>query len=204
MNDEYYEKRREELQSYFTNHVAGYTDHHIERLVWNDPETTTSRIIYVRDLNTLFVKGDLGCAVYRWMGKTKDLQWMSRCSLDYWASKCEASENGRQHKIWDEEYAAARMEAHWTQVAERPEVDDGEAQRRKDRFDADGGPSALRRELNWHWWLDRYAEKHFEMDWGYWAPTIGKVISRRCQLHLMGLRQAIQYLSTLDQEATDE
>jgi hypothetical protein len=61
-------------------------------------------IHYVFSENNVFVSGDLGCAAY-WWPTQNNLHFFGGLNLDYFVSKCEASEYGRRPREWDEQTA---------------------------------------------------------------------------------------------------
>jgi hypothetical protein len=106
-------QREQQIREDFANHVATTStckDHIGEfiTLEWAKPGTNNCRVVYLLRGSILLVYGDLGEAIYQWgghFGGQTFLAFLSGCSLDYFASKCQASDDGSGGKNWDEEYA---------------------------------------------------------------------------------------------------
>jgi len=73
------------------------------------------KIWYILRQSTLMVYGDLGEAIYRWYGPDATLRWVSGCDLQYFHSKCMASEDGRQVRNyeWNEDLARKEVFGHF-------------------------------------------------------------------------------------------
>ena len=100
-------KREEDYRKWFAEHIATVStakDHigDITTLEWRKPGTWNYRIVYMMRGGMLLVYGDMGEAVYQWSGQI-DLEFLASCSLDYFTSKCQASEQGRGGQEWDED-----------------------------------------------------------------------------------------------------
>src|SRR4051812_46241542 len=95
----------EELgKDWFSNHVAKVSEAecHLGKvtvLEWAEPGTFIFRVVYVILRHSLIVYGDIGEAVYQWSGNI-GLEFLSNLNIDYFASKCEASEYGRGGREW--------------------------------------------------------------------------------------------------------
>jgi len=103
-----------EIKIRFKNHRAVFTQQGDLQIVnWGKERTSIDKITYVYHPlgegfpSCLYVRGDLGDAIYRFNAgyKTLALNWVKEINIDYFASKCEASPVGRGYKIWDREKA---------------------------------------------------------------------------------------------------
>jgi hypothetical protein len=172
---------------YFAKHRAEYHRADIgparmESLVWREPRTNINRIDYYCDGGRLFVAGDLGDAIY--ITGAKDLSWWTRCDLDYFASKCDASEHGRGYKTWDGDVARARLDEEIARMrADDEEVDDLDVLVARDAL-SDGRGA-------WDAWMRESASELFGHDWWDFVPNFGAVVAQRCALHLAGLKAAM-------------
>lgn len=109
-------QREEDIRKWFANHVAILStakDHigEITTLEWAQPGTWNCRIVYMMRGGILLVYGDLGDAVYQW-GDKISLEFLAGCSLDYFTGKCQASEEGRGGKEWDEDLCRSNFISH--------------------------------------------------------------------------------------------
>lgn len=102
------------LKSYFGNHVAqvrmaigAIDEESLIHLRWAMPDSNFSRVDYIIRRGYLYVSGDLGEAIYQWNSMI-DLKFLAECDLDYFASKCQASEKGTHFEHWYREKAE-----HW-------------------------------------------------------------------------------------------
>ena len=103
-----------EARKRFKDHVAVNSEAQshlgtVTVIEWAKPGTWVDHIRYFIHGATLMVYGDLGEAVYRWSGKLS-LPFLAGCNLDYFRSKCQASEYGRGGKEWDEDAARENLQ----------------------------------------------------------------------------------------------
>ncbi len=168
------ETRGEIINSWFKDHTAHRSvlkDEHgntVERLLWAQVGHSVYRIYYYCIYGTLVVYGDLGEAIYQWNKMDMDLRWVSNCSLEYFAGKCQASEEGRGYKVWNPDRARERLD---------------EIGHDNSAYDA------LDSEHEWSAWMghngyDTFGDCYIEYG------SIGMEISMRCEAHLLGLKQA--------------
>jgi hypothetical protein len=77
------------------DNINGCDSDRIQKLIWKAPNTGIYAIQYLWDtqISCLFVSGDMYEGIYRWCGGF-NLASVARTSLDYFASKCEASSAG--------------------------------------------------------------------------------------------------------------
>lgn len=113
-----YKKREKEIKEWFKDHVAQYSIFknesgvEIESLVWGKPETNCCRIRYLRVGGLVIIAGDLGEAIHQWYPGCV-LEGISKCSLSYFAEKCQASNNGRNPTVWDSDEAVRFLREHF-------------------------------------------------------------------------------------------
>jgi hypothetical protein len=167
----------------------------IEHLLWSRPKSSTYRIQYLFWNNALFVSGDVGSAVYQWPGSIQQMEWIVECDFHYFASKCQASEDGPGFRAWDRDYAVdhlqAIMDAKWFML--------------KDKSSVEGVVTdALRDRDEWVQWLafhrvDFFGYEFADLDLG----NIGMRIALRCQAHLVGLQMAFNQLKNKEKAAAE-
>lgn len=164
------------IKSSFANHQAKIKEYissdekndKIKILKWADPKTSTYSIKYIIDNNVLFVSGDLGFAVYRWTSCV-DFEWLADLSIDYFCSKCEASEKGHKYFEW-ENFRTSR-----------------------------GMSEIENKEGWIEWCCEEGEEVFQTTDYWEWAYDIGDVIHIRCHYHLIGLKMAMEQLKKRDE-----
>jgi hypothetical protein len=187
--------RREIIDRWFPEHVATYSegsvgDVRVERLVWRKPGTNNYRVDYLSDGGVhLIVTGDLGDAIYQ--TGAHDLRWWAACDVDYFASKCIASEYGRGYRSWDEDAARARVGEC---LADERTNGNRKARGQFARLD---GWSAVQSRGDWRDWLLEHGADFFGPDYFEYGD-VGEVIDLRCAGHLVGLKRAIASLSVTE------
>jgi hypothetical protein len=156
---------------YFSNHKAYYNkETYTERLVWRDPNTMIGFVKYLCDGCYLYVSGDLGDAIYKW-NEQVTLEWIAGCNLQYFESKCVASEKENNYKEWKPEVAIKTFKDHYPNCESMlPEIK--EAAENPYTF-----AEFLFNEFN-------------EIELG----GAGYVVALRCKLHLRGLKDAMKQL----------
>jgi len=175
-----YEKRRQRIESLFEDHEATHTStDKIERLTWKKPDSSTYLATYLLDKTrgALSVYGNLNEAVYCWYSADIDLAWIADCSLDYFASKCRASPNGRRHKDFDPDVLiqAIKEDAWNLDDEQRSALESCHARSISD----------------WQIFLAHHERLFSDVSDIYHA---GLVIDEFCQAHLIGLKMAMQSL----------
>ena len=188
-------------ERWFKDHVAAHQIVHcadgtlIERLRWKKPGTGTYLVEYLRIGGRLIVTGDIGDAIYWWSGN-HSMHWISNCNLGYFAGKCEASENGRDFKVWDSDVARDRILAHFEEVHEWADTEDStKAEEMKKKFEENHGWSAIHDQYEWVAWIREYGQEVFGDDW--WESSIsdpGRTLNIRCYGHLLGLKMAFEQI----------
>jgi len=174
-----------DIREWFKDHVASYEIFRgpiCEFLRWKKPGTSCYLVDYIVKDGFLIVTGDLGNAVYKWLSPVC-LQDIASYSLDYFHSKCVASEGGRSTDWyeWSEEKAKKRIHDSF-----------------KDTMDCKGYKKFLDAEVPLHdvqefkaWLITGDSYDMFGQDWWEWLPGIGNEIPIRCRAHLIGLKMAM-------------
>ncbi len=108
-------KEREYIRTeWFKDHIAKVTTAPDSPLgpttwvEWRKPGTWNYGVVYCITGHFLAAMGDLGDSIYQWP-QSISLEFLAGCDLDYFESKCQASEHGRDHKERDERVAATRL-----------------------------------------------------------------------------------------------
>ncbi|MCK5604629.1 hypothetical protein KAR91_22260 [Candidatus Pacearchaeota archaeon] len=176
---------------YFKDHKAtvrelaeGVTD-----IVWQKEKDSNCYVVYLIRGNVLYVSGDLGSAVYFW-GRRLSIEWLAGLNIDYFASKCEASEHGRLFRSW-----ASDVAEKWIESFVKDHIDDC--------YDEEGEAEALavfnelkedmeRATDSKEEWIAFASgddgRRVFGDEWWDYAADIGTVVDFRCRTHLAGLK----------------
>lgn len=189
------------FQRCFKDHIAKLSHfqsednphHELDRLVWGNKDgSCIDRIVYLIDNHRLFISGDWGSATYIWSSEIS-FGWLSGLNIDYFASKCEASENGRGHETWDENKARTSFIFHFIDDAKVDQIeftkDDLLFLSEKFTCDEFEIEDAVTSEQAWNGFVSDYYS-HFDCD----DYGIGFTPSLRCRGHLEGIKQAIAQL----------
>jgi len=200
-------------KEWFPNHIAelrtykAVTGPDILYLGWKKPETNVYGVEYLIKGTRLIVSGDIGDATYWWSGRIS-FESIAGMHVGYFASKCEASEYGRQFKSWQRKVLEKNVDVALRQRAEYSmELDHDDAaleakfQELKALFEKHGGIDAISedRDFFWHSWLAEHASKVFGDDWWEFAPD-GLEIDVRCMGHLVGVKAAMEQLQEKSSE----
>lgn len=188
----------------FRDHVAEYKryDETLETLQWKKPGSSTYAIWYVRQWSTLMVWGDCYEATYQWnWQKGFDLEWISGCDEHYFLSKCRASPDGRDPRVFDCHQIEEDMRQYFAEGCgcNKPMCPEGECeccdQRRKEAqlFEEHGGWRHMEDEFTWVAWLRDYGYEVFGDCWYESVPN-GKRLGPCIHLHLEGLKRAMAQL----------
>jgi hypothetical protein len=203
---EYYQKREASLRTeWFKDHQAHMEEFsaptiqptvlkRITRLLWARPGTTNYWCSFIICGQALMVYGDIGEAVYGWNDKIT-FEFLKGLDLDYFASKCCASEHGRGFHDWDMRVAKEKLKEY---LMDNPVH---KAQATKELFADARGAEALGHKEEWIFWLNQNGWDVFGevfTDLG----DIGQVIAHRCQGHLVGIKMAMEQLSPAKQIET--
>ena len=137
--------------------------------------------------NRLIVVGDCGSAVYEWSEKI-DLAFLAGCALDYFASKCSASQTGSGGRSWDFHYAEAALVEAFTErrAAGEPEPSPAAV---ADALRAAGSAA------EWSRWLGDEGYDVFGEDYCDYA-RIGEVEAPTTIIHWLGLQLAHEQLGS--------
>ena len=212
MND-FYDKRAAALRHDFRDHVATRQARFDEEgqkvadlVCWRRPDTASDpwfmAIDYRIEGRRLVVGGDTGYAVYVWSSPIT-LSFLAGCGLDYFASKCLASEHGAGFKAWDPDAFVADALAYAEWLEEDHEGDDSApADRARQRAARARAAAADRPGWQSEWVATLYDSGHewFGDDLAEGPSTWGEVIHLRCQGHLVGLQMAAELLGDIDDE----
>ena len=201
--DYYPENEKMIREEWFKDHVvAPYTDPR-EVIVWRSPNSIFYLVKYVLVGGALIVLGDLGEAIYRWYTSDIDFRWISGCELGYFASKCEASEVGKQFVEWNRDVAISSFEEIVdNELADYTAADRGEARAQFEEMLALTNPwrSLKEGKHEWYAWIERNGYEVFGDVSDGWLHKVGEVIHLRCQAHLIGLKMAMEWLSKHSKE----
>lgn len=154
----------------------------VRRIRWARPGSMVNRVDFLSWPGTLFVSGDLGGAVYSFH-RTLSLEGLANSNLSYFASKCEASEDGRGFESWDADRALGwLLDYCWNGVADPSGL-----------LEIPGFVHRVYSREDWINFLEGFGDE-FGDDYWEWAPSIGMAPSPRCRFHWLGLRCALHAL----------
>jgi len=221
------QEKQEQQREYFKNHVAKYWNltregsPQVEMIRFQEPGTNNYFIEFLFTNETLFVRGDLGEAVYCWH-HSMGVKGLKKVSLDYMAGKCQSSEVGRPFVSWDSEEAKSSLlehlieytyeeKAHENLVARKVPFDDESSEEYTDeRIDEENKKFATKRleeilyqcniSSEWEWAsdlnnLDDPGKTLSDPDYWEWAYSVGKVPHTRLIIHHLAITMAIQQLT---------
>lgn len=197
---DYYDERKAKIERWFSDHEAT-PEREADGLVsldWRKRDGSSfyfTRYVLDRYDGVLTAYGDLGDAIYRWGAWGREggysFEWIAGLSLDYFASKCCASEEGRKYVDFDADVLRRSIEE-----AAGDALADGAA------FDpalvAEALDNAWGRDT-WHRWLEDEGHRLFGSEWYDGPPEWGDVTAMRCQAHLVGLQMAVAQLAVPDE-----
>lgn len=167
----------------FKEHMVTYWQYgKIEELIWRKPGSSVYAIFYLYKAGTLYVSGDVGSAVYRWHSSIGTLRNIAGCQVDYFASKCEASEYGRDFREWNSHRALEEIETL---------IKSGNCPDLSENWAFNGEYSLDTRQSFLDWASARCKEPE------EWANDIGMEIAGSCKLHLAGLKAAFAQLKDI-------
>jgi len=204
---------KEIFDSWFKDHVAKHSvfrnncGEEIERIVWGKPGTNIDRIIFTLDktYRNLIVSGDLGEAIYHWNGPITGFGFFNNMDIQYFESKCLASENGKRDKEWDPESAKLSFKDILTNLFEPDEDREDEeeydqkkameefAEEKYKEIIDEYSESIFDCEYSYMDFLENYGAEELGSDY-YECSNIGMVISLRCHSYLTGLNMACKQL----------
>lgn len=92
----------------------------IQELTIKRPNSSFYYIKYLIQYNTLYVTGDVGNAIYQWSDQI-NFNFISNCNIDYFKSKCVASEHGRKYEEWDPQWAKYQINKQYKKFAKELE-----------------------------------------------------------------------------------
>lgn len=219
-----YRKRIVEQQTgHFKTHVAKYWKMggepgvpQVEMIRFQQPGTSNYFIEFIFTNGTLFVRGDLGEAVYCWHYSMK-LRGLRNVDIGYMKGKCEASEVGKPYNGWNEEVAKEALLYHLTEYVDDDKVyaildeknvipEDGEdfSDEQWEKSKNDYGQSILNKILEeislhsqdeWVHWLnddqDAVIKLLNDQDYWEWAYSIGTVPATRMIIHNVAIKLAL-------------
>jgi len=188
---------------------------------FQEPGTNNYFIEFLFTNGTLFVRGDLGEAVYCWH-YSMVIKGLGKVNMDYMAGKCQSSEVGRDFKSWDSEQARESLIEHLTEYADEEEIheslvargvpfddenleeyNDERIEDEKKQFAAQKVQGILDEcniSSDWEWAsdlnrLDDPGKALNDEDYWEWAYSIGDVPNVRLIIHHLAITLAIQQLN---------
>lgn len=197
---------KEVREQWFKNHVAKFTDiaDGTKILEWRNKDgSSIFWFTAVLRQGALMIYGDIGEAIYRWYPDVSGWEFFEDTNIDYFESKCCASEEGRRYQEWSSKKAIEYMHWHFKSMAESlenktAEEIDEEFWKHCLKFDDEGGIEALYDECAWNeggwrvWCENHYADELLGEDAWEWAPGCGLVVAQRCVAHLIGIQMALE------------
>ena len=115
------DEKKNEFHFHFKDHeiLNHFSYDQVEIIEFGQKGSSNGWMRYIINGYFLTVQGDFDDAVYKW-NQNLNFDWLSGLNLDYFASKCQASEYGIGYKHWDKETAEVALEIHlvWDNVEE--------------------------------------------------------------------------------------
>lgn len=202
------------MHSDYVNKILGFgerdfKDHKVEvlggtpgeglwALRWQKPGSYIDWMDIIHLAGAIFIRGDLGEAVYVWNGGNVHPNFLLGCDLDYFLSKVEASEKGTRYTQWDEKTAL-----EWITDQRDFLIDHGDCH--PDDVDdlLDDLRMAAGSEQEWSDFLREEHDSPYDRiskimgQDAYWdsdLPVAGSVPHVRAILHWQGLKMALKQL----------
>ena len=97
-----------DLQDKFKNHILTevLNTPDIKVFDFKKPDNNNLYQRWIIDRGTLIVQYDCWDAIYRWNNSNISLQFLAKCDLGYFSSKCVADKDGSKQTVFDSEYAS--------------------------------------------------------------------------------------------------
>ena len=157
-------------------------------LRFKKPDTICHMIDYIIIGNTLFIKGDYGCAAYRWSQQIS-FEWVAGCNFSYFYEKQEASFNGVRNHDWNSDLACEHINEHF-----KEDADQEEPYRALKPENLETCLEHTESKFEWHHFLSDKGYKIFGDSWYEFAPQFGAKPQLNAQIHLYALRIAVKKL----------
>jgi len=189
----YAEDCEKQIAVWFKDHVARLDRYnffngavHIEFLEWKKPGTGIYKVNYFLNCTTgdLLITGDMGSAVYKYY-TYKTFNDIASDYLSYFQSKCVASENGRENKVWDSDIATDKM---FEYLAE------DDAAITKEEFKNSDYSDNMRTHHEWCEWVYNGELSDKLIDHYEHLCDIGLVDDNRAIAYLIGIKMAVKQL----------
>lgn len=180
-------RRRDRIARWFTEHRATLTTFTapgaplIESLRWAKPGTGAYSVNYQTYGHRLFVSGDIGYAIYV-VSEVQPLEFWASCDLGYFASKCVASPEGREYRVWDAAAAKAALRESIREFSHE----------RREQLAETGAFTAIDSAYAWSEWIGAHGGTVWGDAWEF--GDLGKVVAQECEAHLAGLKLAMAQL----------
>lgn len=199
--NDYLEKVLASGREFFADHVATVTGTPGEGLwgvVWKKPHSSTYWMDLVCWRGVLYVRGDLGEAVYVWNDANVTPQFLLSCDVFYFFGKCMASEKGLRPHDWSHEIARAWLEEQREELRQESDVDPEVIEDLLSELHEHSGDLQ-----DWRHYLEACYDSCDDPITNVFGQdayidgnltTAGEVPAARCILHWLGLQMALKAL----------
>jgi hypothetical protein len=188
-----YKTQVEDALQDFREHKASFSEFSngkdkIFHLSWKAPKTRINSVNYYIVNNVLFIEGDLFEGVFSW---SQDISWefLADCRIDYFSSKCRASETGVHPFSYCEATCREEIQRRITDMEK--ESDEGFQERwaslKEDLNFYDQNQFGFSLEQNWDAVCDLFGHDCYE-----WIFDCGKISNHYLVHWLVGIQEALK------------
>jgi len=153
---------------------------------WSKPSSGegSMRITYIGGY--LSINGDYGSASFTWHNPNNTIEWMSKCNIGYFMSKCissEKQENGIHMMEWDQDECIETVESY---ISEKDDCDI--------KPNDDSWKMHTESACDWNSYLSKYGENEFGDSWYETYPNAGLVLHSRVYIWIHALQEISKHL----------
>jgi len=196
---DYIERQIKQAGEAFANHVATLErvmlrGSELLSILWAKPGTSNMSMSITIHRGRVFIYGDLGEAIYNWYGDI-GIDFFPGINMQYFFSKCEASEFGRKPTTWDSDEALEWIKKEKRRISADKSCDEyPKGAAKAFREIKDEMVSATEQEWMWHGFLASHEREVCDV-WGqdWWERDVtgpGEVYAPRSIMHYVGIKMA--------------
>lgn len=197
----------DKLKEVFKNHVVVLKEFDgVSVLKWKEPGTNRCAIKYILSGSFIYISGDLGEAIFHLNWDTTDLKVCKDISANYFNSKLVAFCGNKYD--FDEEKAIKELDEEIEEVKEILEEykNDEEFEECivfKNQIELlEKMKTIIKKEVSnrdvWEYISHEFCDKYskYDPDCCEWLPNIGRTVSSKVKLYLLGLQMAYDQLNS--------
>lgn len=171
----------------FGNKICLGRDETITTITWTKRDSIIHSILYLLCRNILYISGDCGAAIFKWDKKDLTFDWIKDLNIDYFVSKCIASEIGDRLMIWNDQVAIKKIRELINDVVFISMTD-------QKQEDCERNVST---QSDWIEFLNTTGYKYFGADYFEYSE-IGITIATSAYFYLIGLKMAMEQLEQIN------